>query len=46
LIASSLGETTVCVLALEADAVPRFGALARELAATGVITRVEAEPHL
>jgi primosomal protein N' (replication factor Y) (superfamily II helicase) len=46
LIASSLGETTVCILALEADAVPRFGALARELAATGVITRVEAEPHL
>ncbi len=46
LIASSLGETTVCVVALETAAIPRFGALARELAATGVIARVEAEPHL
>lgn len=46
LIASALGDTTVCLVALEAEAVPRFGALCRERAAAGVITRVEAEPHL
>ncbi len=46
LIASALGETSVCLLALEAAAVPAFGTLARELAAAGVVTRVEAEPHL
>jgi hypothetical protein len=43
---SSIDATTVCLLVLAASAVPRFGTLARELAATAVITRVEAEPHL
>jgi primosomal protein N' (replication factor Y) len=46
LIVSSIDATTVCLLVLDASAVPRFGTLARELAATAVITRVEAEPHL
>jgi hypothetical protein len=46
LITSSIDATTVCLLAIEPSAVEGFGALARELAATGVITRVEAEPHL
>jgi primosomal protein N' len=46
LIVSSQGETTVCLMALAAATVPSFGSLARELAATGAITRVEAEPHL
>jgi primosomal protein N' (replication factor Y) len=46
LIASSIDATTVCLLALPPSAVSGFGTLARELAATGVITRVEAEPHL
>jgi primosomal protein N' (replication factor Y) len=46
LIASSIDATTVCLVSLEVSAVPRFGTLARELATAGVITRVEAEPHL
>jgi primosomal protein N' (replication factor Y) (superfamily II helicase) len=46
LLASSIDEGTVCLIALVPPAVPVFGTLARELAAAGVITRVEAEPHL
>ena len=46
LIVSSLGDTAVCLMALDRSAVPAFGTLARELAGTGVVTRVEAEPHL
>ncbi|MEO8292133.1 MAG: hypothetical protein ABI635_03255, partial [Actinomycetota bacterium] len=47
LIASSVeAATTICLLALEPTALAGFGALARELAVAGVITRVEAEPHL
>jgi primosomal protein N' (replication factor Y) len=38
--------STVCLLALEPGRVPAFGAAARALAAEGVVTRVEAEPHL
>jgi primosomal protein N' (replication factor Y) (superfamily II helicase) len=43
---SSLGGRTVCLLALEPDRVPAFGDAMRRLAATGVVERVEAEPHL
>jgi hypothetical protein len=43
---SALGRRTVCLLALEPDEVPAFGSLMRELAARGVVERVEAEPHL
>jgi primosomal protein N' (replication factor Y) (superfamily II helicase) len=43
---STLGDRTVCLLALEAGDVPAFGASMRELAARGVVERVEAEPHL
>jgi hypothetical protein len=43
---SSLGSRTVCLLALRPDRVPGFGAAMRELAARGVVERVEAEPHL
>jgi len=43
---SSLGGRTVCLLALEPEAVPAFGAAVRELAGSGVVERVEAEPHL
>jgi primosomal protein N' (replication factor Y) (superfamily II helicase) len=46
LIATSLGDHAVCLVVLEASAIPAFGRLARELAASGVVTRVEAEPHL
>jgi primosomal protein N' (replication factor Y) len=43
---TSLGGRTVCLLALEPDRVPAFGGAMRRLAATGVVERVEAEPHL
>ena len=43
---STLGDRTVCLLALEPADVPAFGASMRELAARGVVERVEAEPHL
>jgi primosomal protein N' (replication factor Y) (superfamily II helicase) len=43
---SALGERTVCLLALEPDQVPAFGSWMRDLAARGVVERVEAEPHL
>jgi primosomal protein N' (replication factor Y) len=43
---TSLGGRTVCLLALEPDRLGAFGAGIRELAARGVVERVEAEPHL
>lgn len=43
---TSLGGRTVCLLALRPDRVAAFGAQMRELAARGVVERVEAEPHL
>ena len=42
----SLDDATVCLLAVERDRVGALGELARELAVRGVVTRVEAEPHL
>ena len=46
LLTSSAQDQTVCLLALEPGSVPAFGRAARALAGSGVITRVEAEPHL
>ncbi len=46
LLVSSVGDQTVCLLALEPDRVPEFGRVVRELAARDLVTRVEAEPHL
>lgn len=46
LLVSSAEGQTICLLALEPDAVPAFGRAARELARRDVVTRVEAEPHL
>ncbi|MFB3738577.1 MAG: hypothetical protein ACE14W_06395 [Candidatus Velamenicoccus archaeovorus] len=46
LLVSALGELTVCLLALEPAAVAAFGRAMRDLAERGVVTRVEAEPHL
>ncbi len=43
---TSLGGRTVCLLALEPAGVAAFGAAMRALAATGIVERVEAEPHI
>lgn len=46
LVASSLEDRTVCLVALDPANVAEFGAGVRRLAEGGVVTRVEAEPHL
>jgi primosomal protein N' (replication factor Y) len=46
LLSSNVGGATICLVALDADRVPGFGAEMRRLAAAGIVTRVEAEPHL
>jgi primosomal protein N' (replication factor Y) len=46
LLVSGLGDETVCLLALEPGALPGFARTVRTLAERGVVTRVEAEPHL
>jgi primosomal protein N' (replication factor Y) len=46
LVASSLEDRTVCLVALDPADVAEFGAGIRRLAEGGVVTRVEAEPHL
>jgi hypothetical protein len=45
LVSASEGRT-VCLLALDPWRVPALGERLRELAAVGVVERVEAEPHL
>jgi primosomal protein N' (replication factor Y) (superfamily II helicase) len=46
LLVTSLGDQTICLLALDPEKVPAFGLAIRELAARDVVSRVEAEPHL
>jgi hypothetical protein len=46
LLVSSLEDRTVCLVALDPADVSTFGAGMRRLAERGVVTRVEAEPHL
>jgi primosomal protein N' (replication factor Y) (superfamily II helicase) len=46
LLVTDSGDETLCLLALEAGDVPVFGRAMRELAGRGVVSRVEAEPHL
>ena len=46
LLVTSVGDRTVCLLALDPETVPAFGRTVRELAVRDVVTRVEAEPHL
>jgi primosomal protein N' (replication factor Y) len=46
LLATGLEGQTVCLLALDPGRVPAFGRAARTLAEHGILTRVEAEPHL
>jgi primosomal protein N' (replication factor Y) len=46
LLVSGVEGRTVCLVALDPADVPVFGAEMRRLAERGVVTRVEAEPHL
>ncbi|MGZ5305537.1 MAG: primosomal protein N' family DNA-binding protein [Actinomycetota bacterium] len=46
MLASSVGEQTVCLLALDPGRVSELGRVVRELVARDVVTRVEADPHL
>jgi len=46
LLVSEVEDQTICLLALEPEQVHELGRLARELSNSGVVTRVEAEPHL
>ena len=46
LLVSGLGDATVCLAVVPLDAVRAWGDAVRALAARGVVTRVEAEPHL
>jgi len=43
---SAVGDATVCLVALDPATLPAFGEAMRRLAERGVVTRVEAEPHL
>lgn len=46
LLASSAQGATICLVALDPGDLPAFGEQIRRLAVGGVVTRVEAEPHL
>jgi primosomal protein N' (replication factor Y) len=46
LLVTGVEDRTVCLVALDLSDVPAFGAGVRRLAERGVVTRVEAEPHL
>ena len=46
LLSSVVGGATICLVVLDPEQVPVFGGAMRRLAAGGVVTRVEAEPHL
>jgi primosomal protein N' len=46
LLATSAGTETICLLALDASDLPEVGRAIRDLAGRGIVTRVEAEPHL
>jgi primosomal protein N' (replication factor Y) len=46
MLVTTAGDETLCLLALDPAGVPAFGRAMRDLATRGVVTRVEAEPHL
>jgi hypothetical protein len=46
LLATGAGGERVCLVTVRPEDVGRFGRAVRELAARGVATRVDAEPHL
>jgi hypothetical protein len=43
---ASLGDETVCLLTIRPETLTDFGRTVRRLAERGIVTRVEAEPHL
>ena len=43
---TSLGDETVCLVTVHPDALHVFGRIVRGLVERGIVTRVEAEPHL
>lgn len=46
MLVSSDGEHTLCLVALDPNDLPAFGDGVRRLAERGIVSRVEAEPHL
>jgi len=46
LLASGADDATICLVVLDAAGLGAFGGAMRRLAVRGVVTRVEAEPHL
>ena len=46
MLVSTVGDQTVCLLALEPGRVGELGRTIRELAARDIVSRVEADPHL
>jgi primosomal protein N' (replication factor Y) len=46
LLASGADDATICLVVLDAGGLGAFGGAMRRLAVRGVVTRVEAEPHL
>jgi hypothetical protein len=46
LLSVGLGDQRVCLVTVRPEDVAGFGRAVRELAARGVVARVEAEPHL
>lgn len=46
LLTSAAEDQTVCLLTVRPEGVPSFGRAVRRLAERGVVSRVEAEPHL
>ncbi len=46
LLVSGLGDESVCLVALDRAGVAEFGRAVRALAERGIVSRVEAEPHL
>jgi primosomal protein N' (replication factor Y) (superfamily II helicase) len=46
MLVSSNGEHTLCLVALDSSDLPAFGDGVRRLAERGIVSRVEAEPHL
>jgi primosomal protein N' (replication factor Y) len=46
LLVTSAEDETLCLLALDAGDVPAVGRAMRDLAVRGIVSRVEAEPHL
>ena len=45
-LATTLGEQTVCLVTVRPEGLGVFGRVVRELVDSGIVSRVEAEPHL